>query len=311
MEYQKLGTSDLNVSRIALGCGEICDRNGAPPEPGQLTRAIHRALDLGINFFDTADINDCGHAEEILGQALGSRRNHVFIATKVGIRYLNKKYIIDLSGEHIAHAVDESLRHLKIDCLDLYQIHWPDLNTPLSETFAALNKCLETGKIRHIGLANFDLARLKPSCKFSRIISNQIPLNLFKRDYEIQVIPHCYRENIGLISYLPLAKGLVRRQILGITDDASQPTAHDSDSKDLKLARNLTQLKRLQQFAASRNKSLRQLALAWVLSHQAINTLVCDVPDFLELEAGLNSHFWYFDQEELAQIDLILNEEPA
>jgi len=307
MEYQRLGSSDMTVSKITLGTGNLRINYGDPPDDAELIATIHKALDLGINFFDTADIYDNGHAEEVLAEALGNRRNEVFIATKVGLRYKNKKYVIDLSKEYIKKAIENSLRRLKTDRIDLYQAHWPDISNPLAGTFEALNECVEAGKIRCIGIANFDLAQLVRSCKYSLLSSHQIPLNLFKREYEIQIIPYCYKQNIALLVSCPLAKGLLNGQYHQDSEFTDEFRESDPMFKGATFQRNLAIVERLKHFAVSRNRTMSQLAIAWVLSHPAITSVVCDAQSPEKIKEYIKAINWKLNQEELAQIELLYN----
>ncbi len=306
MEYQRLGSSDLTVSRFTLGCN-LLDANAGIRDEKSIISTIHKALDLGINFFDTSSWSQDGYAERLLGKALENHRKNVYLSAKVGIRYINKKFVIDLSKEHIKSEIEESLRRLKVDTIDLYQAHWPDYNTNFSETFEALNRCIEDGKIRYVGVSNFDLQQLKASCKFSRIIAEQIPLNLLKREYEVQIIPHCYKENIGLIAYNPLVKGLMSEKDFQHEPHVENSLNHDPLFNGENSPRLIKVIERLRHFAAIRNRKLSQLAIAWVISHPAITTIVQECTCVSELDENIKALNWSISQEELAQIELLLN----
>ncbi|MBN2088688.1 aldo/keto reductase [candidate division KSB1 bacterium] len=307
MEYQRLGSSDLTVSRFTLGCNLIDSYQDGIRDEKCIISTIHKALDLGINFFDTSGLYQDGYAERLLGKALENHRKNVYLSAKVGIRYVNKKFVIDLSKEYIKSEIEESLRRLKVDTIDLYQAHWPDYNTHFSETFEALNKCIEDGKIRYVGVSNFDLQQLKAGCKFSRIIAAQVPLNLLKREYEVQIIPHCYKENIGLIAYNPLAKGLMGEKDIQHEQPVENALNHDPLLNGENSQRLIKVIERLRHFAAIRNRKLSQLAIAWVVSHPAISTIVQECASSNELEENLKAMNWSLSQEELAQIELLLN----
>ena len=306
MQYRKLGKSDLKVSEIAFGCWAIGGWMWGPADDNESIQAIQRALELGINFFDTADIYGHGHSEEILASALENRRREVIIATKVGVRYENKKFRIDLSPEYIKQALDASLKRLRTDYIDLYQVHWPDLNTPLEVTFEALNECVKQGKIRYIGVSNFNSEQLIESLKYSKIISHQPPLNLFKRDYEISVIPYCFKENIGVIPYSPMAKGLLtgKYQSDAVLEDMAR--AGDPLFKGRAFKRNLAIIEALKRFAEKSNKNVAQLAIAWVLSHPAVTAVLCGARCSTQIETSVGAVGWRFSQKELSKIETIL-----
>ncbi len=307
MEYQRLGSSDLSVSRFTLGCNLLDSNLEGIRDEKSIISTVHKALDLGINFFDTSGLCQDGYAERLLGKALENHRKNVYFSVKVGIRYVNKKYVIDLSKEYIKSEIEESLRRLKIDTIDLYQAHWPDYNTHFSETFEALNECIEEGKVRYIGISNFELPQLKASCKFSRIIAEQIPLNLLKREYEVQIVPHCYKENIGLIASNPLAKGLMSEKEIQRDQLTESTLNHDPLLNGENSQRLIKVIERLRHFAAIRNRKLNQLAMAWVISHPAITTVVQECVCSSELEDNIKATNWFLGQEELAQIELLLN----
>lgn len=307
MNYQRLGSSELNISEIGLGCGTKSSADTDKIDEKEIIRTVHRALDLGINFFDTSDICQHGLTESLLARALGKNRKDIIIGTKVGLLYRNKKYTIDLSKKHIKTAVEQSLKRLDTDVIDLYQVHWPDLNNSLSGTFEALNECLEEGKIRYIGVSNFDLNYLELSRKYSLIVSHQVPLNLFKREYEIKILPYCYRENIGIICYNPLAQNLLK--ICADKNDtfASEYQGSNPMFKGDSLKRNLAIIDSLKQFAAIRNQKIEQLAIAWILAHTAVTSTITEVFTPAEIESHVKATDWNLDQEELAQIELLMN----
>jgi len=174
MEYKKLGETDLEISRIGFGCWAIGGHGYGKVDDNESIEAIKKALDSGINFFDTADVYGFGHSEEILGKALGTQRNDVIIATKFGINWKENGHTFkDCSAKRVVKAVENSLRRLKIDTIPLYQIHWPDPNTTLQETMGALIDCQKSGKIRYIGSSNFNAGLIEQIQKIGRIESLQ------------------------------------------------------------------------------------------------------------------------------------------
>lgn len=309
MEYQRLGTTDFKVSKIALGSGALGNKMWGSITESESITTIHKALDSGINFFDTADIYGKGRSEEILAKALGKNRKNIFIATKVGLCYKNKKYAINLSKDYIKQAIEKSLKRLKTDRIDLYQTHWPDLNNPLSGTFEALNECMEEGKIRHIGISNYNLSQIKMSTKHALITSQQVPLNMFKRDYQIQVMPCCYKENIALIAYGPFAKGFLRGDFNAQTQFPDAVRASNPMFNGDTFLRILAIVQRLKQFSVARYRTISQLAIAWVLSHTAVTTTVCEVEHPKQIEELALAVDWHLNQEDLARIELLFYNE--
>jgi len=306
MKYQRLGSSDLRISVLGLGCGTTYGTNTSGNDENQMLATVYNALDSGITFFDTSDICQNGLTEPLLAEALGKHRKNVIIGTKVGLRYLNKKYRIDLSKKYIKSAVELSLKRLKTDVIDLYQVHWPDAHNSLAGTFEALNECREEGKIRYVGVSNFDLGQLELSRKYSLIAAHQIPLNLFKRDAEIIILPYCYKENIAVIAYNPLAQNWLRSEAPETETGAAGDIILPQFAGEA-LQRNQAKIERLRQFAAVRNRKIDQLALAWVLAHMAVSATVSEATTPEEISLHAQAVEWTPDQEELAQIELLMN----
>jgi len=202
MKYQKLGNTDINVSIISMGCWTI---GGGPtwgePDDTESIATIHAALEAGVNFFDTAEGYGGGHSETILGRALVGHRHEAVIATKVGRRHL--------SGETVRQACEESLRRLKTDYIDLYQIHWSSHTVPLDETMEAFERLHEQGKVRAISVSNFGLQDLSDLLAIGRCETNQLPYNLLWRAIEYEIKQKCIDNGIGILCYSTLAQGLL------------------------------------------------------------------------------------------------------
>ena len=195
MEYKRLGLTDLKVSRIGFGCWAMGGHGWGKVDDKDSIAAIRRALDLGVNFFDTADVYGFGHSERILSKALGTNRSKVIIATKFGLKWdKSGKITKDISSKRVVEALDNSLKRLGVDCIPLYQIHWPDNITSISETMVALRKCQEKGKIKYIGCSNFSVKLIKEAQKISRLESLQLPYNITMRKIENKLIPFCQEQ---------------------------------------------------------------------------------------------------------------------
>lgn len=307
MEFQKLGKSDLQTSRIGLGCWTIGNRLKKTVSEKEAIRTIHAALDSGINFFDTADHYGQGRSERILAKALGNQRKQVIISSKVGVRYENKKFCIDLSTDNIKKAIDDSLMRLQTDYLDLYQPHWPDANMPLGEMFEALNCIVKKGKVRYIGASNFDTNQLLASTRFTKIVSLQSPLNLLKRDYEVAVIPFCYKQNIGVITHSPLANGLLADTNHSNLHPCDETLSNDPLFRNGVFQRHLALVSMLKKFAQEHHKSISQLAIAWILSHPTVTSTFCGACSASQVRENAGAVGWQLSQTELSEIDTILS----
>ncbi|MGH2517058.1 MAG: aldo/keto reductase, partial [Ktedonobacterales bacterium] len=211
MEYRQLGRSGLRVSIIGLGGNTF----GRYADEAQTAHVVHQALDAGINFIDTANIYNAGTSEEFLGKALQGRRDDVLIATKTGMTMGSGPNDSGSSRKHVIESCEASLRRLKMDVIDLFQIHVFDPRTPLEETLGALDDLVRTGKVRYIGCSNYDAWRAVQSLwisdreHFARYISVQPEYNLLERDIERELVPACLEFGLGIIPYSPLAGGLL------------------------------------------------------------------------------------------------------
>ena len=213
MEYRKLGNSDLEVSVIGFGAWGI---GGAPfwTHEGDASseKAIRKSVDLGINFFDTAPVYGFGHSESIVGKALKSVRDQVLLATKCGLVWDKEKLSSirkDCSRKSILKEIDLSLKRLGTDCIDLYQVHWPDEKTQHEETMEALLHIQEKGKIRYIGVSNYSREQVEESMRYATLVSLQPEYSLLQRSIEKVTVPFCLENNIGIIAYSPLASGVL------------------------------------------------------------------------------------------------------
>ncbi|MFW6313470.1 MAG: aldo/keto reductase, partial [Spirochaetota bacterium] len=209
MQYRKLGTSDLEVSTVCAGTwaiggdfwGEVDDQNSI--------RAIQAGLDAGVNFIDTAPAYGAGHAEEVVGRAIRGRRDKVVVATKVGVIRTPTQFIRDLSPDSMRKEIDDSLRRLAVDVIDLYQIHWPDGKTPFEKVMEVLLDAQRAGKFRYLGVSNFSVEQMEELRQFGEIVSLQPHYSLLKRDIEQDIVDYCVANSIGIINYGTLGGGIL------------------------------------------------------------------------------------------------------
>jgi 1-deoxyxylulose-5-phosphate synthase len=278
MEYVNLGTAGVKVSRVCLGCLTFGSKAWRPwvLEDAEALPLIRRALDHGINFFDTADFYSLGASEEVLGRALkalGIPRQRVVISTKVGLPVGDDPNERGLSRKHVRHAIDDSLRRLGVDYVDLYQIHRFDAAVPMDEMLGAMNDVVRAGKALHIGASSmhaWQFARMLARCRefdLARFVTMQSHYNLVYREEEREMIPLCRAEGVGVLPWSPLARGLLARSrgaaqgetVRATTDDiARRFYADDSDP---------AVLDRVSEVARRRGVSSAQVALAWLI-HQ-------------------------------------------
>jgi aryl-alcohol dehydrogenase-like predicted oxidoreductase len=311
MEYRQLGQSNLGVSTVAFGCWQMGGRYWGRVEESETVAAVQRALDLGINLFDNADIYGLGHAEDVLAKALGSRRTEAIIATKVGWRWdEDGNTAIDLSRKHILEAVEGSLRRLKTDYIDLYQTHLTDSETPVEETVKALCDCVSSGKVRYIGVSNVTAGVLQDYLPFGRIESLQPPYNMLRREIEIDLLPLCAEKRIGVIVYEPLARGLLTGKFSATaTFNDDDLRKNDRRFQGKQLIKNLAVVEKLKQIAKDNGKTVAQLAVAWVLSQPGVTAAICGVKRSSQIEECAGGSGWKLSGDELKAIDNILASE--
>lgn len=279
MEYKKLGLTDLKVSRLVFGCWAIGGYGWGKINDKDSIIAIREALNLGINFFDTADVYGFGHSEKILSSALGKERKKVIIATKFGVNWnKNGKTFRDISPKRVVEAVDGSLSRLKLDCIPIYQIHWPDSKTPIFETMEALKKCQKAGKIKYIGCSNFSIDLIRKAKEVTRFELLQAPYNFIDRSIEKEVLLYCEKENISVITYSPLVQGLFsgKYNINSKFDKEDIRSKYDNwKGKKFKASLKLTD--KLKEVAIKYNKTPAQIAIRWILDNPSISCVITGI----------------------------------
>jgi hypothetical protein len=276
MRTTTLGRSGLTVSRIAFGTWQLGGDWGATDEKSA-TAAIRQAADNGVTFFDTAQAYGFGASERLLAEGLRGRpREDLVIATKGGLRPGGAGLVRDAGAEWIRKGVDESLRALDTDYIDLYQIHWPDPRTPFAETADELAKLVADDKIRHVGVSNFSAGQMEAFSATLPVETVQPPYHLFRRAIESDVLPYAAAHDIGVLVYGPLAHGLLGGHLQPNTRFAAGDWRAASDVfRGEAFARNLAVVADLQHFA--RNElgiTLGQLAVAWTLAHPAVDVAI-------------------------------------
>ncbi len=274
----KLGMSGLEVSRICFGTWQLGGDWGSFEER-QAFEAIHRARELGINFFDSAQGYGWGESERLLGRALadelGSHREDLVIATKGGLRMEGDEQLQDSSPGWLREGVDRSLDALGVDYIDIYQVHWPDFDTPLAETAAALQELVEEGKIRHVGVSNFDPSQMAEFAQTRPVETLQPPYHLFRREAEDEILPFCAEHDIGVLVYGPLGHGLLSGTIDEKTRFPDGDWRADSELfQGENLKRNLEAVRRLEELAEEGGYRVSQLAIAWTLANPGVQVAI-------------------------------------
>lgn len=314
MEYRQFGPTDMTTSVLGFGCWEMGGGYGDITE-SEVTNAVHRAIDLGINCFDTAPAYGRGESETMLARALGPRRKDVLVVTKCGVGYQDRPKGRDSRLVSIAQSVEQSLRNLETDYLDVLLVHWPDVNTPFEETMTALDNIVQQGKARAVGLSNFTLEQIEECAGTRRIDVLQYGLNMFDRRSEREVAPYCLEHGAGLMVYGPLAFGLLTGAFttetsFGTNDWRStggRPGWNVGVFAEENFQRNVRVVEDLAPVADRRDKKMPQLALRWVLSNPAVSVALVGTRTIREVEDNMGVLDWALSTADLAEIDQVFD----
>jgi aryl-alcohol dehydrogenase-like predicted oxidoreductase len=298
MEFRDIGS--LKVSTVGIGCNNF----GARIDQAQTQLVVDACLDSGINFFDTADMYGSGKSEEFLGAALRSRRKDVVIATKFG--HLFDGEPTGASPTHIRKACDDSLSRLGTDYIDLYQLHTPDLDTPIADTLGALNELVVAGKVREIGCSNFDVTQIRESATVNisgtkRFVSVQNHYSLVHREPEQDVLPACEANGMAFLPFFPLACGLLTgkyRKGAPLPEGTRiKAGSHWINEANIDLA------ERLIEFAGSRNRTILELAISWLLEKPRVASVIAGATSPEQVRSNVAASTWSMSPEELKIVD--------
>ena len=315
MEYRPFGQTGIEVSAIGVGCWEIGGGYGSIEEQ-EFIAAVHTALDLGITCFDTAEAYGFGASERSLAKALGERRKDAIVVTKFGIGYKEAPNYRDSSRERVMVSIEKSLKNLNSDYVDVYMVHWPDLNTPFEETMRALDDVVQQGKARAIGISNFRRGQIETSMTTRRVDVAQYCWNMFDRRMDQEILPYCREHNMGVMAYGSLAYGLLSGTFhADMTFDEGDWRARQGRMGGINLFQtmfgpdhfpnNIKAVGELKGLAASYGRSLPQFALRWTLSHPAVSTALVGCRKAAEVEDNVGALGWDIRQEGFAEIDAI------
>lgn len=305
MKFRKIGSSDLEVSSVCLGTWVFGGFMWGGANDNESKGAVGEAIEKGINFIDTAPIYGDGRSEEVIGKAIAGRRDNLIIATKCGLQKKGRNIEANLSASFIREEIENSLKRLGVDMIDLYQCHWPDENTPYEETFGELNKLASEGKIRYIGVSNFSGSQTEKALEVSPIVSNQVHYSLFERKIEDDLFPLCNDRGVSILSYGSLGGGI-------LTGKYSEPKKFPkSDARNFfytyyeepfwSKAREL--VKTLEEIASKRGVATSQVAINWVLSHKEVASCIAGSRTPGQLDQNAASGTWQLSEEELSRIE--------
>jgi aryl-alcohol dehydrogenase-like predicted oxidoreductase len=316
--YQKaMGDSGLLTSALGFGTWELSTTQYGEIDVAQASEAVAMAIDHGITLFDTAEVYGPYHSEELLGKALGKRRNEIVLVTKVGFTFdeNNKISARNSKPDYIIERTEGCLRRLNTDVIDLMLIHWPDHNTPFEESIGALETLKAAGKIRHYGVSNFTVAMMERCEQVGHLTANQVGYHLFDRRMEAEVLPYCLSKHIGFMAYGSLAFGLLTGAFTPQTEFVEWDWRSKGKAFGLPLferehfLKELRVTERLREFAADHGRTVAQLALAWVATHPAVSVALVGMRNERELAENVKAVEWKLSEADRATIDQIFAEE--
>jgi aryl-alcohol dehydrogenase-like predicted oxidoreductase len=316
MQTRQLGSSDLRLSVVGFGAWAIGGGGYAfgwgPQDDRESIRAIHRALDLGVNWIDTAPIYGLGHSEEVVARALADRPGKVLVATKCGLCWrADRRSYSSLKRDSIRREVEESLRRLRLETIDLYQIHWPSPDRDIEEGWSTVAELVGEGKVRYAGVSNFNVAQMKRAQTIHPVTSLQPPYSMVNRAVESEILPYCAEQRIGVVAYSPMQAGLLtgrfsKERLAGL--DREDWRNRDRFFQEPLFTRILGLVDRLGPLAERDGRTIAQLAIAWVLRRPEVTAAIVGArrPDQIEETAAAADRA--ASSEVLAEVDRLLGE---
>jgi len=314
MKTRKLGNSDLKITPVGFGAwalgGSGWEFAWGPQDDADSIAAIHRALELGVNWIDTAAVYGLGHSEEVVARALREWRGpRPYLFTKCVFRWNEKgKIWKEFSLESIRRECEDSLRRLQVETIDLYQMHWPpDESKPgLEEAWQTLAALKAEGKVRWIGVSNFNAAQIKRAETIASVTSLQPPYSIIRRQIEAETLPYCEKQGIGVISYAPMASGLLTGAMTRERAAALPPDdfrSRNPEFREPRLSKNIELAERLRQVGARHGRTPGEVAIAWTLRHPAVTGAIVGARNAKQVEGVMRAGELKLSSEEIAEIE--------
>jgi aryl-alcohol dehydrogenase-like predicted oxidoreductase len=317
MQTRKLGNSDLHITRVGYGAWAIGGSGWqfawGSQDDNESIAAIHRALELGVNWIDTAAVYGLGHSEEVVGRALNSwRGSKPYVFTKCGLRGNDKGYVKKvLTANSIRCEVEDSLRRLSVDAIDLYQIHWPpdSGSSELEEGWSTLADLKREGKVRWIGVSNFSVQQLRRAQAIAPVTSLQPRYSLVHREIEDEILPYCLGEGIGIVVYSPMASGLLTGAMT--RERAAKLPADDwrrehPDFTEPNLSHNLALVERMRAISLRHYRSVGEVAIAWTLRHPAVTGAIVGARNARQAEGVMRAGELHLTDDEVNEIEALV-----
>lgn len=311
MQTRQLGNSDMVITRIGYGAWAIgggdWEFGWGDQDDSESIAAIQHALDSGINWIDTAAVYGLGHSEEVVAKALKGRVSRPYIFTKCSLIWGNERKIShSLKADSVRREIEVSLRRLQVDVIDLYQIHWPDPDPEIEEGWAELAKAQQEGKIRWIGVSNFDVGQMKRAQNIAPITSLQPPYSMIKRDVEKEILPYCLQQGIGVIVYSPMQAGLLtgamtRERAANLPDNDWRKT--DEEFTEPRLSRNLQLVDIVKDIANQHGCTPAEVAIAWTLKNPAVTAAIVGARRPDQIDGFIHAADIELSDTDMARID--------
>jgi aryl-alcohol dehydrogenase-like predicted oxidoreductase len=309
VKKRELGNTGVELTVIGLGTWAIggpWQHGWGPQDDEDSIKTIRRALDLGINWIDTAAAYGLGHSEKVCGQAIEGRRDEVFVATKCGLVPDDEgKVHRNLTPESIRREVEDSLRRLDVDVIDLYQFHWPDTETgtPIEESWSAAAELVKEGKVRHMGLSNFNIEQMERCRPIHPIASLQPPYHMMQRDIEDEILPYCAEHGIGVVVYSPMHSGLLTERF--DPDKISEDDwRHRLGADHMAKAKSIVE--GLEPIAEKHDATVAQVSVAWTLRRPEVTSAIVGARRVWQAEQNVEAAKVELTDEDIAKIDALL-----
>ena len=318
MKTRQFGNTDMHITPIGFGTWALGGGGWAfgwgPQDDEQSIAAIHRALDLGINWIDTAAVYGLGHSEEIVARALKDRSERPYVFTKCSrVWDENGEIRSSLKAQSIRRECEDSLRRLQVDVIDLYQVHWPMPESELEEGWEAMAQLKDEGKVRYIGACNFNVEQMRRAMRIAPISTLQPPYSLVKPEVEEEILPFCEEQDTGVIVYSPMMSGLLsgsmtRERIAKLPDDDWRK--RDPEFQEPRLSRNLALVEQLQEIGYMHSRSPGEVAIAWTLHNPAVTAAIVGARRPEQVDSIIGAAEFRLTEAEFDQIEEFRKEHP-
>ena len=313
MQKRKLGTTDLKLTTVGLGTWAIggpWEYGWGPQDDNEAVGAILAAMESGINWIDTAPAYGLGHSEELIAKALTQSKYKPIIATKCGILWNNKKQKVTcLKKESIRKECIDSLRRLNVEVIDLYQMHWPDPEEDVEEAWEEMLRLRDEGKVRYVGVSNFNVRQLERARKMGTVSSLQPPYSMLHRDVEKELLDYCAQNNIGVVAYSPMQRGLLTGKFSPGYLKTLAPDDHrlrSADFQEPRFSATLELVEKLRTISRRNNRTCAQLAISWVLRRPEITAAIVGARKPAQIIETAPASDWNLNESEIEEIEKLL-----